>query len=110
MAVKDVVQKITSAAPGTAIPVNFNANGSNPITIVVDFTTDTGAGTVTVQFTLDPISNPNPVWFPVTGLTAVTATTVGTINYPVTQVRSDCTVYTSGTIDFRVLQGDNVEN
>ncbi|MHB8603489.1 MAG: hypothetical protein ACYC9R_12720 [Nitrosotalea sp.] len=99
---------LTSAATSTSIPVNYNAIGNIPMGLVVDFTTGTGVGTASVEFTFDDPSSATAVWFAFTNLTAKTATAYDNPTMPCRAVRLHVTAYTSGTITLRILQGDNI--
>lgn len=96
---------ITSVTTSSAIPVNPHGSGNIPICIVLDFTTGTGVGTASAEFTLDDPSDASATWFKITDLTSKTATTVGVEILPCRAVRLNVTAYTSGTIYMRVAQG-----
>lgn len=101
------VQKLTAVGTTPVIPMNPNASGSIPMGIVLDFTTGTGVGTASVEFTLDDPSSASAVWIPFTNLSAKSATAYDNPIIPVRAIRGHCTAFTSGIIYVRILQGNN---
>ena len=116
----------TTKVTGTTIPGN-GSTGPIPMDYR-DGTTCTsiqlvvsGSGTFSVQYTCDPVNdiNQNDInnggyaamfnettanWFNLNGLTAVTASAVSNIAFPVTAVRVICTVNGGGNAFARILQ------
>ena len=66
----------------------------------------TGVLTFTVEHTFDDIQDTSivPSWFDTDGLTGLTASNEGNINFPVSAVRLNVTAYTSGSVTLTVLQ------
>lgn len=101
------VEAITGTGFTTAIPVNQNASGSLPVGLLLDFATGTGSATIDVQFTFDDPASATAVWFVFANLGAKSATIYDNPILPVRAVRAHCTAYVSGTVYFRVFQGNN---
>jgi hypothetical protein len=98
---------LTSQTTGTAIPLNKNNTNDSPATVILDFTTGTGVGTASAEFTIDDPSVSGAIWLALTNLTGKTATAYDTVNTAMRAVRLNVTAYTSGTITLRVLQGSS---
>lgn len=112
---KTVTSIQPSSAVGTAVTVDTvgtGASGEIPldqyqdsfqVTLTVAIT---GTANVTAQFTTDDVFGgaPGPfIWFPVTSLSAITATSGGTLVSPVTAVRL-LTNSGTGSVVFSVIQ------
>jgi len=103
-------QYVVMSAAGTSnvIPLDFRAQVFN-VTLTGKLSTGATAS-YSVQYTTDPIleqgydpNNVNNAWFPITGLTAVTANAVGNIVVPVTAVRVVATTLTGGTVTVAII-------
>lgn len=98
---------VSKTATGTsvAIPVDKHSTGNIPIGLILDFTTGTGVGTASAEFTFDDPADSAAVWLALTSLSGKTATTMDSTTMPMRGVRLNVTAYTSGTITLRVSQG-----
>lgn len=91
----------TTTGAKAAIPLNRWA--SSELSVEVDVGT---TGTYTVEGTLDQVNRAGvtPVWFTITGMSALTADTAQNIaNTPMEAIRINIAVIDS-TIDFHVMQ------
>lgn len=98
---------VTAVGTSNPIPLDFRAQVFN-VTITGKISSG-GSAAYSVQYTTDPILEPgydpnnvNNAWFPITGLTTVTANAVGNIVVPVTAVRVVTTAVT-GTLTIAII-------
>lgn len=107
---RPVRQTFSLGAPGALSPVVLNNRGELPFSVGIGVDLSPGASlTYTVEHTFDDVMSPtfNPgtaTWFPNTGLTAQTTDKDGNYAFPVTAVRLNVTAWTSGTVNFTVIQ------
>lgn len=107
---RPVVQNITSAGATAPVVLDIYPDIFS-VALSLNFTTGSGNGTVTVQYTFDDpyavyatnyATNAN--WISVASMTTKVADADGSLTAPVRAVRANCTIYTSGTIKFTVIQ------
>lgn len=107
---RPVSQNIT--ALGATAPVVLDIYSDIfSVSLSLNFTSGSGAGTVTAQYTFDdPYATyatsfaANANWIAVTSLTTKVADADAQLTSPVRAVRANCTIYGSGTIKFTVVQ------
>lgn len=104
---RPIRKTLTSATSTAPIPLNIHADSFE-----VSLTAAVAAGsslTYTVEYTVDDVFDNafNPAtatWFPVTGMSAQTASTTGNITFPVTAVRLRVSTFTSGSVTLTLIQ------
>lgn len=101
---------ITSAAPTAPVVLDYIASPFS-VGLALNFTSGTGSGTVTVQYSFDdPYAayatdyGTNANWINLASMTAKAADADGNLTSPVRAVRANCTVYNSGVIKFTAIQ------
>jgi hypothetical protein len=102
--VRVTLSSATSSAP---IPIDTYRD---PVNISLGVTLSVGASlTYTVEYTLDDVFSSTfsaavAAWYPVVGLSGLTASGTGNLAFPVTAVRFRVSVYTSGTAACTLIQ------
>jgi hypothetical protein len=103
------VRVTVSGATGVSAPIPLN-NYSTPFSVGIGCDISAGGSlTYTVEHTFDDVFaktfNPSTAtWFPNSGLTNKIADTDGNYTAPVTAVRLNVTVWTSGSVTMTVIQ------
>ena len=102
--------RVTVGGVGVSPPVPLN-NYTSPFNVAVGCDVSTGAVGITysVEYTYDDVfaANFNPTtatWFSLAGITAQTADKDGSFISPVTAVRLNITISTSGTVTMTIIQ------
>lgn len=99
---RPVIVTVTSQTNSATIPTDWRENDFKlSMGVVVS-----GTLTYTVEHTFDDIQDPSvtPTWRATDGLTALTATDEGNINFPIRAVRLNVTAFTSGSATLTVIQ------
>ena len=103
---RPITRTVSSQAASTPIALNNLSTSPFNVSLLADVT---GGLTYTVQYTLDDVfANSyvpaSGVWTAVSGMSAQTADTAGSLAYPVTAVRINVSAYTSGSVVLTVVQ------
>lgn len=95
---------LSSVTTSPPIPLD---RAANPFTVGLVIEVVSGTNTSKVQMTLDDVfdSTVTPVWIDHATLAAITATTGGSLTFPVTAVRLNMTAFTTGSAFLMVMQG-----
>jgi hypothetical protein len=94
-------QTITRTGVGQSelVPVDYKQKPFN-----LSLHVEPAGNTVTVEYTPDNVlAGEAPVWYPVTGMSGVTANTAGNVAFPIFAVRINQTVG-AGTAVLKILQ------
>lgn len=101
---------ITSAASTVPVVLDYIASPFS-VGLALNFTSGTGSGTVTVQYSFDdPYATyatdygTNANWISLASLTSKTSDADGTLTSPVRAVRANCAIFNSGIIKFTAIQ------
>lgn len=90
---------VTGIATSAVVPADY---AMKPVNISLHVFP--AGNTVTVEYTVDNVlAGDTPVWFPVTGMSAVTVNTAGNVAFPIMAVRINQTVG-AGTSTLIILQ------
>lgn len=94
---------LSSVVAGATIPLDREAN---PFAATLVIEVLSGTNTSKVQYTVDNVwdSTVTPLWLDHATLTGISATTSGTLTFPVTAVRLNMTAFTSGSAQLVILQ------
>lgn len=104
-----VYQSYTSAGAKPPVIVDWTIPEFH-VTVACLLSGGAGVGTYNIEYTLDDVNDTARVarWIIDAGATAQTVDKVINYAFPVQAVRLNITAYTSGTFEFKVLQGFKV--